>query len=77
MAASRLAGEDHPLEVVYFAESPGGERMPAVQTANLLNSLDIQRAAIVLGYRVRGVLAQREYFSHNANSMCSRAAECR
>uniref|UniRef100_A0A3P9KLS9 Si:ch211-1e14.1 n=1 Tax=Oryzias latipes TaxID=8090 RepID=A0A3P9KLS9_ORYLA len=58
VAASRLAGEDHPLEVVYFAESPGGERMPAVQTANLLNSLDIQRAAIVLGYRVRGVLAQ-------------------
>uniref|UniRef100_A0A3B3E173 UPF0606 protein KIAA1549-like n=1 Tax=Oryzias melastigma TaxID=30732 RepID=A0A3B3E173_ORYME len=58
VAVSRLAGEDHPLEVVYFVESPGGERMPAVQTANLLNSLDVQRAAIVLGYRVRGVLAQ-------------------
>ncbi|RVE72258.1 hypothetical protein OJAV_G00060080 [Oryzias javanicus] len=58
VAVSRLAGEDLPLEVVYFVESPGGERMPAVQTANLLNSLDVQRAAIVLGYRVRGVLAQ-------------------
>ncbi|XP_056243709.1 UPF0606 protein KIAA1549 isoform X2 [Seriola aureovittata] len=56
--ASRLAGADHPLEIVYFVEGPSGQRVPAVQTANLLNSLDVQRAAIVLGYRVQGILAQ-------------------
>uniref|UniRef100_A0A3P8VIT5 UPF0606 protein KIAA1549-like n=1 Tax=Cynoglossus semilaevis TaxID=244447 RepID=A0A3P8VIT5_CYNSE len=54
----RLVGEDHPLEIVYFVEEHGGQRVPAVQTANLLNSLDVQRAAIVLGYRVQGILAQ-------------------
>lgn len=52
---------DHPLEIVYFVEGPSGRRMPAAQTADLLNSLDVQRAAIVLGYRVQGILAQREY----------------
>lgn len=58
--ASRLQGEDHPLEVVYFIEGAGGHRMPATEAAHLLNSMDVQRAAIVLGYRVQGVLAQRE-----------------
>ncbi|XP_042352545.1 UPF0606 protein KIAA1549 [Plectropomus leopardus] len=58
VSTSRLVGEDHPLEIVYFVEGLNGQRMPAVQTANLLNSLDVQRAAIVLGYRVQGVLAQ-------------------
>ncbi|XP_051238333.1 UPF0606 protein KIAA1549 isoform X2 [Dicentrarchus labrax] len=58
VSASRLVGVDHPLEVVYFVEGPSGQRMPAVDTANLLNSLDVQRAAIVLGYRVQGILAQ-------------------
>lgn len=53
-------GADNPLEIVYFVEDPSGQRMPAVQTANLLNSLDVQRAAIVLGYRVQGILAQRK-----------------
>lgn len=57
-------GEDRPLEMVYFVEAPGGQRLPAAQTANLLNSLDVQRAAIVLGYRVQGILAQREYHLH-------------
>lgn len=65
MNASRLVGEDHPLEIVYFVEEHGGQRVPAVQTANLLNSLDVQRAAIVLGYRVQGILAQREYLLHS------------
>uniref|UniRef100_G3PJW9 Uncharacterized protein n=1 Tax=Gasterosteus aculeatus aculeatus TaxID=481459 RepID=G3PJW9_GASAC len=58
VSASRLVGEDRPLEMVYFVEAPGGQRLPAAQTANLLNSLDVQRAAIVLGYRVQGILAQ-------------------
>lgn len=54
-------GADHPLEIVYFVEGPSGQRMPADQAANLLNRVDVQRAAIILGYRVQGVLAQREY----------------
>ncbi|XP_028264596.1 UPF0606 protein KIAA1549 [Parambassis ranga] len=58
VSVSRLMGADNPLEIVYFVEDPSGQRMPAVQTANLLNSLDVQRAAIVLGYRVQGILAQ-------------------
>ncbi|XP_070827571.1 UPF0606 protein KIAA1549 isoform X1 [Chaetodon trifascialis] len=58
VSASRLVGVDHPLELVYFVEGPSGQRMPAIQAANLLNSMDVQRAAIVLGYRVQGVLAQ-------------------
>lgn len=64
VSASRLVGVDHPLELVYFVEGPSGQRMPAVQAANLLNSMDVQRAAIVLGYRVQGILAQREYLLH-------------
>lgn len=60
VSASRLDGEDHPLEVVYFIEAASGHRMPATEAAHLLNSMDVQRAAIVLGYRVQGVLAQRE-----------------
>uniref|UniRef100_A0A3B5LGV4 Si:ch211-1e14.1 n=1 Tax=Xiphophorus couchianus TaxID=32473 RepID=A0A3B5LGV4_9TELE len=58
VAVSRLEGADNPAEMVYFVEGHNGQRMPAVQTANLLNSLDVQRAAIILGYRVQGVLAQ-------------------
>ncbi|XP_041652559.1 UPF0606 protein KIAA1549 isoform X2 [Cheilinus undulatus] len=58
VSASRLEGADNPLEIVYFVEGPSGQRMPADQAANLLNSLDVQRAAIVLGYRVQGILAQ-------------------
>ncbi|XP_072290749.1 UPF0606 protein KIAA1549 [Eucyclogobius newberryi] len=58
VSSSRLAGTDQPLEIVYFVEGPDGERIPAVDTAGLLNSLDVQRAAIVLGYRVQGILAQ-------------------
>lgn len=61
VSASRLVGADHPLEIVYFVEGPSGQRMPAAEAANLLNSMDVQRAAIILGYRVQGVLAQRKY----------------
>ncbi|KAM4618188.1 UPF0606 protein KIAA1549 [Polymixia lowei] len=58
VSTNRMVGTDHPLEIVYFVEGPSGQRLPAVQTANLLNSQDVQRAAIVLGYRVQGILAQ-------------------
>lgn len=59
--ASRLEGQDNPLEVVYFVEGPGGERVPAATSCSLLNRLDVQRAAIVLGYRVQAPLARREF----------------
>ncbi|KAG5274037.1 hypothetical protein AALO_G00158470 [Alosa alosa] len=55
---TRLSGPDSPLEMIYFAEGANGERLPAVTTATTLNRLDVQRAAIVLGYRVQGILAQ-------------------
>ncbi|XP_036376468.1 UPF0606 protein KIAA1549-like [Megalops cyprinoides] len=55
---SRLEGSDYPLEMVYFVEGPSGKRVPAVTTSNMLNRIDVQRAAIVLGYRVQGTLAQ-------------------
>ncbi|XP_055046785.2 UPF0606 protein KIAA1549 isoform X1 [Misgurnus anguillicaudatus] len=55
--ASRLDGPDFPLELVYFIEAGPGDRLPAQTTAALLNRLNLQRAAIVLGYRVHGVLA--------------------
>lgn len=54
---SRLDGPDFPLELVYFVEVGPGERLPAQATAALLNRLNLQRAAIVLGYRVHGILA--------------------
>ncbi|XP_026167935.1 UPF0606 protein KIAA1549 isoform X5 [Mastacembelus armatus] len=58
VSATRLHGLDHPLEIVYFVEGPSGQRMTAVETTNILNRMDVQRAAIVLGYRVQGILAQ-------------------
>uniref|UniRef100_A0A3Q2XZA5 UPF0606 protein KIAA1549-like n=1 Tax=Hippocampus comes TaxID=109280 RepID=A0A3Q2XZA5_HIPCM len=60
VSMNRPVGVDHPLEVVYFVERPDGQRVPAVEMANILNSLDVQKAAIILGYRVEGVLAQVE-----------------
>ncbi|XP_060779657.1 UPF0606 protein KIAA1549-like isoform X2 [Neoarius graeffei] len=55
---TRLAELDNPLEMIYFVEGTNGERLPAVTTANLLNRLDVQHAAILLGYRIQGILAQ-------------------
>ncbi|KAG7454283.1 hypothetical protein MATL_G00257970 [Megalops atlanticus] len=55
---SRLEGSHYPLEMVYFVEGPSGQRVPAVTISNMLNRIDVQRAAIVLGYRVQGTLAQ-------------------
>ncbi|XP_029552675.1 UPF0606 protein KIAA1549 isoform X4 [Salmo trutta] len=57
VTTTRLVGAEHPLEMVYFVEGPSGERQPAITTANMLNRLDVQRAAIILGYRVEGILA--------------------
>ncbi|KAM3858887.1 UPF0606 protein KIAA1549 [Diretmus argenteus] len=55
---ARLSGPERPLEVLYFVEGPGGERIAAEATAATLNRLDLQRAAIVLGHRVQWPLAQ-------------------
>ncbi|XP_037615806.1 UPF0606 protein KIAA1549 [Sebastes umbrosus] len=55
---SRLSGAERPLEVFYFVEGPGGERIPAEAMAVTLNRLDLQRAAIVLGHRVQRPIAQ-------------------
>ncbi|XP_062384571.1 UPF0606 protein KIAA1549 [Sardina pilchardus] len=57
--AVRLEGADHPLELIYFVEGGTGERLPAHTAAAMLNRINLQRAAIVLGYRVHGtILAQ-------------------
>ncbi|MBN3325772.1 K1549 protein, partial [Atractosteus spatula] len=55
---TRLDGPDNPLEMIYFVEGPNGERLAATTTSSILNQINVQRAAIVLGYRVQGVLAQ-------------------
>lgn len=64
---TRLVEEDNPLKMIYFVEGANGERLPAVTTANLLNRLDVQHAAILLGYRIQGILAQRKYH-HQSNT---------
>lgn len=55
-----LTGAERPLEVFYFVEGPGGKRIPAEATAATMNSVDLQRAAIILGHRVQKPVAQRE-----------------
>ncbi|XP_067276300.1 UPF0606 protein KIAA1549 isoform X2 [Pseudorasbora parva] len=55
---TRLVGPDNPLEIVYFVEGANGQRIPAATTANMLNSLEVQHAAIIMGYRIQGILAQ-------------------
>ncbi|XP_077399422.1 UPF0606 protein KIAA1549 isoform X2 [Vanacampus margaritifer] len=55
---ARFSGPERPLEVLYFVEGPGGTRIPAEETAETLNSLDLQRAAIVLGHKIQRPLAQ-------------------
>ncbi|XP_073707002.1 UPF0606 protein KIAA1549 [Garra rufa] len=55
---TRLVGPDNPLEIVYFVEGANGQRLPAATTANMFNSLDVQHAAIIMGYRIQGILAQ-------------------
>ncbi|XP_042325264.1 UPF0606 protein KIAA1549 homolog isoform X2 [Sceloporus undulatus] len=55
---SRLEEPDNPVMLVYFVEDQDGERLGAVKTADLINRVDIQRAAIILGYRIQGPVAQ-------------------
>ncbi|XP_077637207.1 UPF0606 protein KIAA1549 homolog [Crocuta crocuta] len=55
---SRLEGEDNPVQLIYFVEDQDGERLSAVKSSDLINKIDIQRAAIILGYRIQGAVAQ-------------------
>ncbi|KAM4675762.1 UPF0606 protein KIAA1549 homolog [Discoglossus pictus] len=55
---SRLDGSDDPVQLIYFIEDQFGERFPASRASDLINEVNIQRAAIILGYRVQGVVAQ-------------------
>ncbi|KFV64204.1 UPF0606 protein KIAA1549, partial [Dryobates pubescens] len=55
---SRLAGVDNPVELIYFVEDQDGERLSALKCSDLMNRVDIQRAAIILGYRIEGTVAQ-------------------
>ncbi|XP_016075825.1 PREDICTED: UPF0606 protein KIAA1549-like, partial [Miniopterus natalensis] len=57
---SRLEGEDDPVQLIYFVEDQHGERLSAVKSSDLINKIDIQRAAIILGYRIQGAVAQRK-----------------
>ncbi|XP_066489589.1 UPF0606 protein KIAA1549 homolog [Tiliqua scincoides] len=55
---SQLEEVDSPVMLVYFVEDQDGERLSAVKTSDLINRVDIQKAAIILGYRIRGPVAQ-------------------
>ncbi|XP_027698157.1 UPF0606 protein KIAA1549 homolog [Vombatus ursinus] len=55
---SRLEGDDHPVQLIYFVEDQDGERLSAVKSSDMINRIDIQRAAIIMGYRIKGVIAQ-------------------
>ncbi|XP_037691992.1 UPF0606 protein KIAA1549 homolog [Choloepus didactylus] len=55
---SRLEGDDNPVQLIYFVEDQDGERLSAVKSSDLINKIDIQRAAIILGYRIQGTIAQ-------------------
>ncbi|XP_030070602.1 UPF0606 protein KIAA1549 homolog [Microcaecilia unicolor] len=55
---SRIDGSNDPAELIYFIEDQYGKRLDAVKASALINLVDIQRAAIILGYHVEGVLAQ-------------------
>ncbi|XP_068133439.1 UPF0606 protein KIAA1549 homolog isoform X2 [Hyperolius riggenbachi] len=55
---SRLEGSDDPVQLIYFIEDQYGGRLTADKASSLMNEVDIQRAAIILGYRLQGVVAQ-------------------
>lgn len=69
---SRLEGDDDPVQLVYFVEDQDGERLSAVKSSDLINKIDIQRAAIILGYRIQGAVAQRKYirFGPKVSHLC-------
>ncbi|XP_077324893.1 UPF0606 protein KIAA1549 homolog isoform X3 [Lithobates pipiens] len=55
---SRLEGLDDPVELIYFIEDQYGGRLAADKASSLINEVNVQRAAIILGYRLQGVVAQ-------------------
>ncbi|XP_039218284.1 UPF0606 protein KIAA1549 homolog isoform X3 [Crotalus tigris] len=55
---SRIEEADSPIMLVYFVEDRDGERLSAVKASDLINRVDIQKAAIILGYRIQGPVAQ-------------------
>ncbi|XP_063303690.1 UPF0606 protein KIAA1549 homolog [Pelobates fuscus] len=55
---SRMDGSDDPVQLVYFIEDQYGDRLSAAKASDLINEVDIQRAAIIMGYRLQGVVAQ-------------------
>ncbi|CAN0039394.1 unnamed protein product [Bubo scandiacus] len=70
---SRLVGIDNPVELIYFVEDQDGERLSALKCSDLMNRVDIQQAAIILGYRIEGTVAQpveklKESTSESQNS---------
>lgn len=65
---SRLVGVDNPVELIYFVEDQDGERLSALKCSDLMNRVDIQRAAIILGYRIEGSVAQRKPCPIHTNS---------
>ncbi|XP_035198272.1 UPF0606 protein KIAA1549 homolog isoform X4 [Oxyura jamaicensis] len=70
---SRLDGVDNPVELIYFVEDQDGARFSALKCSDLMNRVDIQRAAIILGYRIEGTVAQpveklKESSSESQNS---------
>ncbi|XP_053574916.1 LOW QUALITY PROTEIN: UPF0606 protein KIAA1549 homolog [Bombina bombina] len=55
---TRLDGSDDPVQLIYFIEDQYGERLSAARASDLINEVNIQRAAIILGYRVQGAVSQ-------------------
>ncbi|XP_072508697.1 UPF0606 protein KIAA1549 homolog isoform X3 [Notamacropus eugenii] len=55
---SRLEGDDYPVQLIYFVEDQDGERLSAAKSSDMINRIDIQRAAIIMGYRIKGIIAQ-------------------
>ncbi|XP_030886559.1 UPF0606 protein KIAA1549 homolog, partial [Leptonychotes weddellii] len=74
---SRLEGDDNPVQLIYFVEDQDGERLSAVKSSDLINKIDIQRAAIILGYRIQGAVAQHCYFNVDAFAYEPESNPCR
>lgn len=68
---SRLEGDDNPVQLIYFVEDQDGERLSAVKSSDLINRIDIQRAAIILGYRIQGAVAQRKCVRLGPRVLCA------
>lgn len=73
---SRLEGDDNPVQLIYFVENQDGERLSATESSDLINKVDLQRAAIILGYRIQGAIAQRKSQSFTLPAMLESRAIC-